>query len=263
MRVPLPDVAEIRRPGLHATMLEAFNWWFEAASLGTLWDWLLNAAPRGDGHSVMVLPGFATSDSMTLLLRHFLGQLGYRVFPWNLGWNFDHHTVGANGEHIAREIQRIRDETRQDVSLVGWSLGGVIAREAARRRPEGVRQVIALGSPFAGDPEATSLSLLYTMTTGKSARSPEARARSRRGAKPLPVPSSAIFSRSDGITAWQNCICATNEITENIEVRASHFGLITNPGVYLAIADRLAHPKGRWQPFEPPGPFRQLFYPGR
>jgi pimeloyl-ACP methyl ester carboxylesterase len=260
---PLFDPATIRRPGAHATLGEAFSWWFETAWLGTLWGWLLNAAPRGDGHAVMVLPGFATSDGMTLALRHFLGLLGYRVFPWNLGWNFDHHTVGANGEHIAREIQRIRDEVGGDVSLVGWSLGGVIAREAARRNPDGVRQVIALGSPFAGDPEATSLSLLYTLTTGTSARSPEARARSRRGVMPLPVPSSAIFSRSDGITAWQNCIGQTDAITENIEVRASHFGFMANPGVYFAVADRLAHTKGEWQPFEPQGTFAASFYPER
>jgi len=198
---------------------------------------------------------------MTVLLRHFLGLLGYRVFPWNLGWNFDHHSVGANGEHIAREIQRIRDETGEDVSLVGWSLGGVIAREAARRNPAGVRQVIALGSPFAGDPEATSLSLLYTLTTGKSARSPEARARSRRGVKPLPVPSSAIFSRNDGITAWQNCVGHTDSITENIEVRASHFGFMANPGVFLAVADRLGQPAERWRPFSPEGLLSAVFYP--
>jgi len=243
--------------------MEAVYCWFEAASLAGLWPWLVSTAPRGDGHPVMVLPGFATSDRMTLLLRHFLSVLGYRVFPWNLGWNFDHHSVGANGEHISREIDRIRDEAGDDVSLIGWSLGGVIAREAARRNPVGVRQVIALGSPFAGDPEATSMSLLYALTTGKSARSPEARARSRRGVRPLPVPSSAIFSRSDGITAWQNCVGQTDDITENIEVRASHFGFMANPAVYLAVADRLAQPKEGRQSFVPEGPLASLFFPAQ
>jgi pimeloyl-ACP methyl ester carboxylesterase len=222
---------------------------------------LLSVAPRGDGRPVMVLPGFATSDRMTLLLRHFLGLLGYRVFPWNLGWNFDHHTVGANGEHIARQIERIRSEVDEDVSLVGWSLGGVVAREAARRNPTGVRQVIALGSPFAGDPKATNLSLLYSLATGKSARSEEAVARARRGVLPLPVPSSAIFSRSDGITAWQNCVGATDAINENIEVRSSHFGFVLNPAVYLAVADRLAQERQNWRPFERTGHLSELYFP--
>lgn len=263
MTVFATETGKILRPGPHDTAMEAIYCWYEAGALTAMWGWLLAAAPRGDGHAVMVLPGFATSDSMTLLLRHFLSLLGYRVYPWNLGWNFDHHTVGDNGEHIAREIQNIRDATGADVSLVGWSLGGVIAREAARRNPEGLRQVISLGSPFTGDPEATSLSLLCTLTTGISPNSPEARARARRGVKPLPVPSSAIFSRSDGITAWQNCIGLTDDITESIEVRSSHFGFVANAGVYLAVADRLAQPVGQWRPFDARGTFAGLFYPGQ
>ena len=253
---------EIRRPGAYATAMEAFYWSFEASALFALWGCLLGSVPRGDGHPVLVLPGFATNDRMTVFLRHFLGVLGYRVFPWNLGWNLDHHTVGINGEHIALEIERIRAEAGQDVSLVGWSLGGVIAREAARRNPAGVRQVIALGSPFAGDPDATSLSLLYALATGKNPRSPEARDRSRRGAQPLPVHSTAIFSRSDGITAWENCIGTTDRITENIEVRSSHFGFMVNPGVYFVVADRLAQKPGEWQPFEKRGGFSDFYFPG-
>lgn len=262
-RAPLSPAGKIAKPSLRATAMESINCWFEAGALCTLWNWLLSVSPKGDGHPVMVLPGFATNDNMTVFLRHFLGLLGYRVFPWNLGGNFDHHTVGANGEHIARQIELIRGEVDEDVSLVGWSLGGVVAREAARRDPDGVRQVIALGSPFAGDPEATKLSALYALTTGVHARSDKAIARAKRGVLPLPVPSSSIYSRSDGITAWQNCMGLTDAINENIEVRSSHFGFMANPAVFMAVADRLSQKKQGWQPFERKGALSKWYFPVR
>ncbi|MDE2597073.1 MAG: alpha/beta hydrolase [Sphingomonadales bacterium] len=221
---------------------------------------LLATAPRGDGHPVMVLPGFATTDHMTLLLRSYLAMLGYQVFPWDLGWNLDQHSAGENGEHVARRIEEIADATGQNVSLVGWSLGGVIAREAARRKHHGLRQVIALGSPFAGNPRATSVTMLYELLTGNVLTAEHTRQRYATGHHPLRVPSTAIFSRSDGITAWENCVSETDGITENIEVHSSHFGFVGNPGVFYAVADRLALPEGAWRPFEREGAF-EVFYP--
>lgn len=256
---PLHEPESIVRPALLWSVLEPLRMAAEASSLMLSMP-LLGLAPKGDGHPVMVLPGFATSDSMTMLLRQYLTFMGYNVFPWELGWNLDQHSAGENGEHVAQRIEEIADSTGQNVSLVGWSLGGVIAREAARRKHQGLRQIITLGSPFAGNPKATSLTTLYELLTGNKTASEDTRRRYEHGHHPLRVPSSAIFSKSDGITAWQNCVSETDNITENIEVHSSHFGFVANPGVFYAVADRLALPEGTWRPFDASGtPFAACF----
>lgn len=252
-------IAAIKRPNFGWMMLEPMRCMSEIGALMMCYP-LLSAIPRGDGHPVMVLPGFATNDQMTVLLRQFLALAGYKVHTWDLGWNLDQHSAGENGEHMAARIERIAQSCGQDVSLVGWSLGGVIAREAARRDHSGLRQVITLGSPFTGNPKATSLTALYEMMTGNFHDSPAAQTRYERGHLPLPVPSSSIYSKTDGVTAWENCVTETDAITENIEVHCSHFGFVANPAVFWAIADRLALPQDEWHKFNRAGPF-QAFFP--
>lgn len=220
---------------------------------------IMSALPRGDGHPVLVLPGFATSDMMTIVLRQFLTGLGYTVYGWDLGWNLDQHTTGENGEHVASRIEHIQRQHGRKATLVGWSLGGVIAREAARRKPDNVRQVVALGSPFTGDPHATNLNLLYELLTGNRVGDMRHHNRYVRGHEVLPVPSSAVYSRTDGITAWQNCISETDKQTENIEVVSSHFGFVGNPAVFYIVADRLAQAENFWRPFSPRGPFKAFY----
>jgi pimeloyl-ACP methyl ester carboxylesterase len=248
----------IRKPLLGWAMLEPLRLLAESGALMATWP-LLTTAPRGDGHPVMVLPGFATSDAMTVALRQFLAVMGYQVFPWELGWNLDQHSAGENGEHIACRIEQIAQETGQAVSLVGWSLGGILAREAARRNHSGLRQVISLGSPFTGDPRATTISGLYEMLTGNHHSAPRLRERYFESHRPLPVPTSAIYSKSDGITAWRNCLGDEGPISENIEVHTSHFGMVASPAVFWAVADRLAQGEGDWRPFVPSGPFAAFF----
>ena len=257
-RIAAETPETIRRPATGWALLEPLRFALELGGLA-LSSPLLAAAPRGDGHPVLVLPGFAANDCGTLLLRQYLSLLGYQVFPWNLGWNLDQNSVGFNGEHVARRIEEIADQTGCNVSLVGWSLGGVIAREMTRRDANRVRQVITLGSPFAGNPSATSLKIIYEMMTGNRLASAKNRRRYVEGYRPLPVPSSAIFSKSDGAVAWQNCVSETNAITENIEVVSSHSGFSANPAVFYAVADRLAQKEGQWRKFAPGGPYSAFF----
>jgi pimeloyl-ACP methyl ester carboxylesterase len=249
----------IEPPPKLLTMFESARAGFEATALMFSMG-LLAATPRGDGHSVLVIPGFATDDRATLLLRSFLAMRGYDVRSWDLGWNLDHQTVGHKGEHILRRIHELREASGRSVSLVGWSLGGVIAREAARRTPGDVRQVVTLGSPFTGDPNANSIRGLYEMLSGRRVDSPAALQRLATGHHPLPVPSTAIFSKTDGIAAWENCKGLTDAITENVEVHSSHFGMVVNPAVFHIVADRLAQPDGDWSPFNRSGAF-SLLYP--
>lgn len=224
----------------------------------------LMRAPRGDGHPVMVLPGFLASDVSTRPLRAFLKVKGYRTVGWGLGRNLGTHIVG--GKHIVsdrllNQVIELSVRHEQKVSLVGWSLGGILAREIARVAPDCVRQVITLGSPFNGPKGAAPVAAkMFELINGDIvSREPHV---AQKTLTPPPVPSSAIFSRSDGITHWQACVNEPHHLgkhTENIEVRGSHTGLGHNPQVIWLVADRLAQPEGQWRPFSRRGLNQALF----
>ncbi len=217
---------------------------------------LLRLAPPGDGHPVLVLPGFLADDVSTFLLRRFLGRLGYQVHPWGLGRN-----LGPTGDLEQRLHDRLAGITagRGQASLVGWSLGGVYARELARQAPGRVRQVIALGSPFAAGPKATNVWRLFERISGKRVDDLDPDLMGGLAA-PLPVPSTAFYSEGDGIVAWRACLETPGPLAENIRVWGSHCSLGHNLAVMFAIADRLAQAAGQWRPFVPRG-LASLFYP--
>lgn len=233
----------------------------------------LRFAPRGDGHPVLVLPGLAASDVSTEPLRAYLKDLGYEAHGWELGHNLGHHDT-VEGEMLDRLFE-LRDRYQRKVSVIGWSLGGVFARELAKEAPEAVRLVISLGSPIRGCPRSTNAWRAYEFASGKRVgRGCGAQkganeagnceidgticARARWHAPS--VPSTSIFSRTDGVVAWQCSLEAESETTESIEVEGSHCGLGHNPLALYAIADRLAQPEGTWAPFDRGG-FRSVFYP--
>ena len=216
--------------------------------------------PRGDGHPVLVLPGFIATDLSTQPLRRFLTGVGYDAHEWRLGRNLGPRAIGREGEKLVARLRAIHEATGQKVSLVGWSLGGIMARIVARRAPEAVRQIITLGSPFAGSPRATNVWRAYELFTGQRIDDPHTQAQLNEGAAPPPVPSTAIYSREDGVVAWQNCREQETPITDNIEVHGSHCGLGVNPTVLYAIADRLAQAEDEWHPFERTG-LRAFVYP--
>ncbi len=191
--------------------------------------------PLGKGQPVLVVPGFGASDASTRPLRRALNKLGYNVYGWAQGTN-----LGMNSERkslLVTQWQAINTRHGQPVALVGWGLGGVFARELARAFPDQVSQVFTLGSPINGDPEANNVSTLFNLFNPN--RPPADRdAFNQRIAAP-PVPCTAIFTREDGIVAWQ---CSQEEegpMTENVEVQGTHVGLPWNPLVLAAIAERL------------------------
>lgn len=224
---------------------------------------LMRLSPKGDGHPVVVLPGFLGSDRATKLMRRKLISQGYDARPWTLGRNLGPTSIGHEGEHLAERIEDVFRETGRKVSLVGWSLGGIMAREVAKEAPEMVRQVITLGSPFGGSPSSSRLAEVYRRVTGEETDTPEFAHMIRDMKAPPPrVPSTAIFSRSDGIVNWRTCVERPAPWTDNIEVVSSHCGLVVNPVVLCALADRLALPEGRWTPFERGGdPLRSILFP--
>ena len=207
----------------------------------------LTAAPKGDGHDVLVLPGFALSDVSTVPLRHYLKWLGYRTHGWGFGRNFGPRSIGEGGERLAEAIDRLTDGGRRKISLVGHSLGGVMARLYALDHPDVVRQVICLGSPFVADPRMVNKTVasLYERLTGDADGPASSTLRAPPG-----VPCTAIFSRTDGLVTPANCTEAPSARAENIEVYGSHVGLIANPAVFYAVADRLSLPRDQWRPFD-------------
>ncbi len=215
---------------------------------------LFKRLPKGDRHGVLVFPGLAASDITTVPLRNFLRTQGYVPHPWQQGLN-----LGPREGVVESSLERIRQLARSHgdrISLIGWSLGGVYARELAKQAPECVRCVITLGSPFAGHPRATNAWRVFEILSGKSAHDPELLAGL---SDPPPVPTTSIFSRSDGVVAWQCSVNADHPHAENIEVPASHLGLGMNPLALFAVADRLAQDPTRWQRFDAGGARRWFF----
>jgi pimeloyl-ACP methyl ester carboxylesterase len=218
---------------------------------------LLSLAPKGDGHPVLVLPGLVASDTSTRPLRSFLESRGYAVSGWRQGRNLGlRHGV----QHAMVDlVQELNDAHGRKVSLVGWSLGGLYARQLAKMMPERVRSVITLGSPFAAGPKATNAWRVYEMASGRSAEEEDGRFGGSLAGAP-PVPTTAVFSRTDGICAWEGCREQTSAISESIEVESSHCGMGHHPAAVYAVADRLAQPEGKWAPFDRSG-WRSLVYP--
>lgn len=218
---------------------------------------LMGLLPKGDGHGVLVLPGFLASDSSTRPMRSLLSDLGYEVRGWNLGRNI---TVdNARVEAMARCLDELSTDTGGRVSIVGWSLGGVFARELAKQQPDKVRQVISLGSPISDNRGYTNARKLFEWINGPRPE-PMRTGRFDQLGKAPPVPTTSILTKADGVVHWHGSVQEPDHAqTENIEVIASHVGLGVNPAVMLAIADRLAQAEGEWKPFAPRGLARFLF----
>jgi pimeloyl-ACP methyl ester carboxylesterase len=241
-----PSARRPRAPGPLLQLLESRAWFEAGASLALLPLW--HVAPRGDGHSVLVLPGLGASDRSTAIMRGFLRSRGYAVSGWGLGRNLGVRTGVLDA--LRSRTLRLADDHGKKVSLVGWSLGGIFARELAKRVPDSVRQVISLASPFTGHPRATNAFQLYEWMTGRRIGAPEVHEPLR---APPPVPTTSIWSRTDGVVSWRCSVERDLPFVENIEINASHLGIGAHPLALYAIADRLALPEGQWRPFERDG----------
>jgi pimeloyl-ACP methyl ester carboxylesterase len=192
--------------------------------------------PRGGGTPVLVVPGFGAGDGSTALLRSYLGWLGYRVRGWGLGRN--RGNVGALIPRVTELVAARAQEEGQPLRLVGWSLGGYLVREAAREQPEAVARIVTFGSPVVGGPKYTATAEAYRRR-GHDLDAIEAEVAVRDRA-PITVPITAIYSRNDGVVAWQACIDRSSPQVEHVEVRSTHLGLGVDPEVFRIVAERLA-----------------------
>lgn len=212
----------------------------EAMTLMAQLPLLRMSLPGGSG-PVMVVPGFMADDSLTWLLRRFLDTLGYRSYPWGRGVN-----RGMMLDHLPGVIETLEDlrsEWQAPASLVGWSRGGVLSREVARDRPDLVRSVVTMGSPVRGGVRGTSIGRWVSRETGMTPEQMSTLLHERQQ-RPIEVPITALYSKTDGVVSWQACIDELNPHVRHEQVEGSHVGLVVNAGVYRRVAAALAEHHG-------------------
>jgi pimeloyl-ACP methyl ester carboxylesterase len=246
----------LRPPGLGLLLAEMRGIFEFNASL--MMSPFLMGAPRGDGHPVLTLPGFLAGDLSMAPMRRYLMELGYEPHAWRMGRNIG--GISRMRAALRDRLAEIYETSHRRVSIVGWSLGGVYARDLALHAPGMVRYVVTLGSPFANDIRATNATRLYEALTGEVVGDNPSLREALAG--DLPVPTTSIYSRSDGVVNWQTCLLRPSDTAENIEVYfASHVGLGVNPAALWAVADRLAQPEGQFSQFDRSGPFAIAYAP--
>ena len=234
--VPARDRAErfrLQTPAMGAGIFEV-RALFELSSLLPALPGLMSL-PRGDGRPVMTLPGFGADDGSTWPLRQFLASLGYRAIPWGLGVNDDPEVMA---ERLLERLPAM-ESSGEKITLIGWSLGGVVARLVALHAPSFVREVITMGTPVEGGPKYTSIGGTYARARGIDLDDYEARAHSI-NARGIEAPLTVIFSRTDAVVGWRAAIDRYNAQARHVEVRSSHLGLGAHPAVYRIIARTLA-----------------------
>lgn len=248
-----------RGPARALMLLELPRWSVEygASRLLDAGRTAVNAVSRADsdlgrGRPVLVLPGFAAHDRLTGRLRGHLAQRGWQVHGWELGSN--HGLTDRIVEGLPRRFAEIADRYDEPVSVVGWSFGGLLARWLAHEHPDRVRQVVCLGSPWRAEGERTRATGLFEKSREKHGIAANAREIVDRLRGPVPVPLTAVWSRTDGIVPWRGCTveerdAAEGSPAENVEVVSSHVGMVANPQVLAVVVDRLRQDPAAWVPW--------------
>ncbi|WP_263081981.1 alpha/beta hydrolase [Endozoicomonas sp. Mp262] len=219
---------------------------------GNEWKKELENIQHGDGHPVLVFPGFMTSDRATAILRKRLVAMGYDARPWDQGINLGQTREGDMLHKITDLLKHTYIASSRKVSLIGWSLGGLMAREAARTHPEQIRNVISMGSPIGGSPRHSSIWKLYEVIARITGRQENIDELMEQIVQPVEgVHCISIYSDNDGVIPPSIAREQETPLTENIKVDASHLGLPFSAEVLKIVGDRLAQPDGDWKPFQP------------
>ena len=200
---------------------------------------LVAAAPRGDGHAVLVLPGLMRGDPFTAVAREYLTDIGYSAHGWELGVNFgptEHLVAGATERLIAVS------ERHGPVSIVGFSMGGLFARLLAARMPDRVRRIVTVCSPIHEPARSFWLPMepVFHLCGGPSGLNDLGRM-AEEIRHPMPVPCTALFSREDGLVNWSACV-DSSETADSIEITGPHVLIAQNAEVLTILGGTLARP---------------------
>jgi pimeloyl-ACP methyl ester carboxylesterase len=234
------------RPPLLLTALEAARFSVEYPS-SLVWDTLRPTSDVGRGRPVLVIPGFYADDGLTGRLRGHLRKQGWHVHGWRGGRNYG--LTDAIVDALPLRLDEVYERHQEPVAVVGWSFGGLLARWLAHERPGRVSRVVCLGSPWRAQGEVTRATAMFERSAAKHGLSDRAREIVDTLRQPLDVPSTAIYSKTDGITHWQACTLDDGPTTENIAVPSSHVGLVSNPLALAVLDDRLRQDPQHPQPF--------------
>jgi len=228
----------VKKPGLHLLLLEG-RLFFEFGT-GLISTALKPKSEVGDGRSVIVIPGFGGSDLSSTVLRNYLNKIGYKAVGWGLGVNKG--TSAKVRESLYQTVNSLFEQSGKPVSIIGWSLGGVFARELARKLPDQIHSVITMGTPFSGNPHGNRLFGLSLRVAGKQFTDKDADAFDQRVVSP-PVTTVALHSKTDGIVSWRCSLENERENTFNESVFSSHFGYLFNPLVLRKLEVALSKPR--------------------
>ncbi len=238
---------EVKRPSLALGLTEGLRAILE---LGTYFPYrfLTKNEGGGDGHPVLILPGFMASDFSTIPLRSFIHKLGYKVYGWGEGRNYAHTDYI---DLLNKKLERIFLKHKEPITIIGWSLGGIYARQLAKNNPCIIRQIVVMGSPFKGVDKANNATWMYDLLKKSKIITDELDEKLLVDFPiPAPVPTTAIFTKEDGVVPWELCLEDEDDWHQNIQVRGSHLGLGVNPLVLQIVADRLNFDKSNWEYFE-------------
>lgn len=239
-------LAAVQRPSLALLGAEPFR-----AALEFAFNMLERPTntPPGDGHPVVIFPGLGADGRSVATLRDHCRALGYDAFDWGQGFNTGPHgDLDVWLDTLKSQVVGLLAGHRQPATLIGWSLGGLYAREVGKLMAPQVRQVITIATPFNADADHTNAGWLFRLLSGGS--TVIAPALSKRLRTPPPLRTTSIFSKSDGVVAWQTCRHdKRSALVHEIEVGGSHIGMGWNRDVLAAVTDRLAQPAGPWRSF--------------
>ena len=219
----------LKKPSHFLHFTESIRAFFETVR-GFIFYWFAKKTTEGDQRPILVVPGLLTSDISTIILRKYLTKKGFKVYGWEMGTNLGRlHKLPM----LIKNIKGHSDKHNQKIILIGWSMGGLFCREVCHQMPQYISQVITLGSPFVDIHAPNNAKWVFDLLNDSSKVDQEL-------IKRLPLqttmPSLSIFSRKDGIVAWQVCKDkAVDVYHQNIEVSSSHFGMGAHPEVLKII----------------------------
>jgi pimeloyl-ACP methyl ester carboxylesterase len=194
----------------------------------------LSQAPRGNGEPVILIPGWRSPQATMSPMRRYLASRGYEAQHWGRGVNMGN--VRADRDAMLEVVEKLA-RASGPVSLVGWSLGGVISRELAREIPDSVARVITYGTPVIGGPSYTAAAASYDVDVSASVAQEQAQLNRE---QPIQVPLTILFSKRDEVVHWPACIDRSSPKTVHVEIGSTHVGMGIDPDVWSLVAQALA-----------------------